>query len=185
MDFLGFIFVKKSPRYITPGDAAIITSTLHTAQPVGVFMNQDIEEVIESIRISGMMYAQLHGQESPQYCLELKERTGIKIIKNFGISGEFDSSVLQEFEGIADLFLFDTEVKGVSGGIGKTFDWTLVEKLQTNTPWLLAGGLGPENISKAIRTGAHGLDLNSKLESAPGIKEMGLVEQALKAASKG
>jgi len=174
--WLGFNFVPSSKRYINPVQAAAIMGQLGPGvRCVGVFMNQspaDIQAVLDQVALDVL---QFHGEESPD---ELALYTQPKI-KVFAIDHTFDHRTLAPYETCADYFLFDSRIGNQSGGTGAVFDWSLIPR--TTKPFFLAGGIGPANLQAAIdAVQPYGVDLNSKLESAPGIKDPALVEQCVK-----
>jgi phosphoribosylanthranilate isomerase len=172
-DYLGFIFTPTSKRYIDPDQAAAIIAWTEGPQAVGVFVNQAIDDVVDIVRKTGIHLVQLHGDESVEYCSLMP----VPVIKAFSISKEDTSEALmtkiQPFEGMVDFFLFDTKSGNQFGGTGTHFDWRLLKDLQTDTPFFLAGGIGPENVHQAIdMVQPYAIDANSKLESEPGIKQL-------------
>lgn len=192
IDFLGFIFYPKSPRYTPKAipEAELIADTATTArhddiewrkpQRVGVFVDETPQTIITHIYNDQLDYVQLHGHELPEMIDHLKRtvipdiRHSLKVIKAFSISKPDDLLQTKAYEGIADLFLFDTPTESY-GGSGKKFDWQMLQAYDGHTPFLLSGGIGPEDIER-IRTFEHpqciGIDLNSRFETAPGIKDV-------------
>lgn len=174
VDALGFIFVDESPRFITPEVAREIISDLPPfVDCVGVFVDRDPKEVEEIIAYCGLSYAQLHGSEEPKYCERLARFTApCKVIKAFRVDGEAEPDLFIPYNDVAQGFLLDTYSKGIAGGTGLTFDWRIVGRLHLQSPLILAGGLGPENVGEAIRlVRPFGIDVNSGVERAPGIKD--------------
>ncbi|RMF26948.1 MAG: phosphoribosylanthranilate isomerase [Bacteroidetes bacterium] len=186
VDFLGFIFYPPSPRCMVL--ERLPETTRQALEPlpverVGVFVNARIPEVLEKIAPFQLNCVQLHGEESPEYCAELKRVwPPLKIIKAFRIDASFDFSLTKPYETHCTLFLFDTRSKAY-GGSGRTFDWALLENYRGQTPFLLSGGLGPENL-EALKNFHHprlaGYDLNSRFETEPGIKDVPRLERFLK-----
>ncbi len=169
---MGFIFYEKSPRY-----CCAIPSYLPTeAKRVGVFVNEEASRIVDNIFDFQLDYIQLHGQESPQFCQELKA-TGVGIIKALGVSCEADLSLAQAYEDVCDYLLFDTKTPS-QGGSGKHFNWNLLHAYKGKTPFLLSGGIGPDDATK-LQQFQHpqlaGYDLNSRFESQPGIKDVNLL----------
>jgi len=143
-------------------------------QIVGVFRNQPLEHVVEIARKVRLDAVQLHGDESPQLCAQVP----YPVWKAFGISLGWDPSILSRYKGLAAR-LFDTASGGHSGGTGKTFDWGILP-LHLPSPWYLAGGLNLDNIEAALQQcQPDGLDLNSGLETSPGVKSPTLVARAM------
>lgn len=174
VDALGFIFVDESPRSITPEIAREIISELPPfVDCVGVFVDRDAQEVEEIIAYCGLSYAQLHGSEEPKYCERLARSTApCKVIKAFRVGGDSGADLFTPYNDVAQGFLLDTYSKGIAGGTGLTFDWRIVDQLHLQSPLILAGGLGPENVGEAIRlVRPFGIDVNSGVERAPGIKD--------------
>lgn len=172
-DYLGFIFVQGSIRYIDPDQAAAIIAWIEGPEAVGVFMNQPLDDVIDIVNKTGIKLVQLHGQESVEYCSLMP----VPVIKSIAVElgDTVDTLVekLQPYEGVASYYLFDTSKDGQSGGTGATFEWAILQDLYTETPWFVAGGIGPENVSTVIKkVHPFGVDANSKLESEPGKKQL-------------
>ena len=171
-DMMGFIFWKGSKRYVSE-----VPAYLPKCTRVGVFVNPTEEEVLQKVTDFGLNAIQLHGQESPDFCCTIKERTSLPIIKAFSIS-ESESSLFtlhsSLYEEIADLFLFDTKCKCV-GGSGEQFDWDILQHYKGDTPFLLSGGIGPGDEEK-VRRWRHprwvGIDLNSRFETTPAYKDV-------------
>ena len=159
IDWMGFIFWPKSSRFVSQVPAYLPEH----CQRVGVFVDASIGDI------------QLHGQESPSYIIQLKPHlpADVKIIKAFNIATTDDLAQTKPYEGLADIFLFDTKGKCV-GGNGEKFDWTVLDAYTGNTPFLLSGGIGPDDAER-VRNFQHdkciGIDLNSRFESAPALKD--------------
>lgn len=192
IDFLGFIFYPKSPRYTPKAipEAELIADTATTArhddiewrkpQRVGVFVDEMPQAIIAHIHNDQLDYVQLHGHELPEMIDHLKRAVisdnhhSLKVIKAFSISKPDDLLQTKAYEGVADLFLFDTPTESY-GGSGKKFDWQMLQAYDGHTPFLLSGGIGPEDIDR-IHKFEHpqciGIDLNSRFETAPGIKDV-------------
>jgi phosphoribosylanthranilate isomerase len=170
-DYLGFIFWKKSSRYFD-GEIPILPKSI---KKVGVFVDESFEIVVSKIEKHNLYCIQLHGSESVEYCKKLKE-IPIEIIKVFSIKDKFDFAILKEFEGVCDYFLFDTKGK-LPGGNGVTFDWNLLKKYPSNKPFFLSGGIGIEEIKllKEMNLPIYGIDVNSKFETEPGLKNIELL----------
>lgn len=165
-DALGFNFWPPSKRYCAPEAARRIIARLPPfVATVGVFVNQPREEILQAIAQAGIGVVQLHGDETPDQCAAF----AAPVIKALRVEG---ASSLSKMEGYAvSAFLLDTPTEGF-GGSGKTFDWSLVHRAGRERPILLAGGLTPENVAKAIKeVRPYGVDVASGVESAPGIKD--------------
>ncbi len=180
-DFIGFIFYKKSKRYI--GDSLGISSLdiPESIKKVAVFVNSSINEV-KTIMIKHQLdFAQLHGDESPEFCLELK-KAGIKITKAFLIDEDFDFSVLKQYDSACDYFLFDTKTN-LYGGSGKKFNWRILEKYDNQKPFFLSGGIDLEDvdeIKKIYNLNIYAIDINSKFEVKSGMKDIDKIEKFIK-----
>ena len=173
-DYLGFIFYEESARNF---DAYHIPEISNTIKKTGVFVDSDLDFVVEKISKHNLKAVQLHGKESPEYCKQLLGKN-IEIIKVFSIKNEFDFSVLKPYEGIVDYFLFDTKGK-LPGGNGYVFDWTILNNYPSTTPFFLSGGIGLsqiDDINKFQKSEAskycYALDVNSKFEIEPGLKNI-------------
>ena len=171
-DFLGFIFYPKSSRYMGErlNGTALENLPAHIRK-VGVFVDAPTAQIQARVAEFGLELVQLHGHEPPVQCAELRA-AGIPVIKAFGIGEEFDFALLQPYVGQVDYFLFDT--KGPQpGGNGTAFDWNVLATYPLAVPYFLAGGIGPEHA--ALRNlqlpGLFALDLNSRFETAPGVKD--------------
>ena len=167
VDALGFIFFKNSPRYISPEDAALITSQLPPfVSRVGVFVNETIETILDTARIAGLNAIQLHGSESPEFCHQIY----LPVLKAFSVKPDFDMSILSNYK--TSGILLDTWNGAMHGGSGKTFDWTIAKNICSHFEnVVIAGGLGPSNIEEALNTvHPYGIDINSGVEIMPGVK---------------
>jgi phosphoribosylanthranilate isomerase len=173
-DFLGFNFYPDSPRYmgdtLTPEDLAIISPY---TKNVGVFVNSDEYSILEIHRQYALDYCQLHGNEKPVFCKHLNA-LGVKVIKAFGITADFNFNILTEYTPWCDYFLFDT-ASAKFGGTGVCFDWKILTKYEFNHPFFLSGGIGPDDAEK-IRNlffgSMIGVDINSRFELSPGKKDI-------------
>jgi phosphoribosylanthranilate isomerase len=174
VDALGFIFVEKSPRYIPAHKAGEVVACLPPfVDRVGVFIDRDVQEVVEIVREVGLTYAQLHGDEDPGYCRQIARMAApCKVIKAFRVGLENRAADFARYNDVVCGFLLDTYIQGQAGGTGQVFDWRLIEDLDLQRPVILAGGLRPENILEAIRmVRPFGVDVNSGIEISPGIKD--------------
>jgi phosphoribosylanthranilate isomerase len=180
IDLMGFIFWPKSSRYVSERPAYLPTN----CKRVGVFVDEDIETVKRIAEDYALDYIQLHGHESPEYCAQLK---GLKLIKAFNIATTEDFKQTEPYTGIVDYFLFDTKGKSV-GGNGEKFDWSVLSAYDGNTPFLLSGGIGPDDaevltshFSPLTSKKCVGIDLNSRFEIAPGLKDINKLKDFLNA----
>jgi phosphoribosylanthranilate isomerase len=169
VDGLGFIFSRKSLRYITPEQARdIIRHIPPFISTVGVFVDEEATVVDEIAQYCGLSLVQLHGDEAPAYCRKLSAQA----IKAFRVGPDFDAEMLIPYKEIVRSYLLDTYHKDVAGGTGQTFDWNLIQNIETKVPIILAGGMNPDNIMAAIeQVGPYAVDVNSGVESAPGLKD--------------
>ena len=182
-DLFGLIFYRKSPRYISPEDAEILPDFFGISR-VGVFVNEKVETMLQIAHRTKLFALQLHGDESPQVCAELKkEKPEPKLIKVFSIDEDFDGKLLTKYESVCDYFLFDTKTKK-RGGSGESFDWNILRSFPIRRPFFLSGGIGVENVHDAIQSckglPLFGVDLNSKLEISPGVKSPQMVKKIIK-----
>lgn len=181
IDYMGMIFYQKSPRYIDYQlwqDVGNIHSS--NIKRVGVFVNSGIDFIVEMIDKYKLDLIQLHGNESTDFCAELNKF--IPIIKAFSISESSDFEQTKAYEGLRGYFLFDTKTPQY-GGSGKKFDWAILDAYNGDTPFFLSGGISAEDI-KQIEAIKHprlyGVDLNSKFETEPGLKDIQLLDQFIK-----
>lgn len=173
VDALGFIFFVKSPRYISPHQAAQIIKELPPfIDRVGVFVNVPIQEVVATAEV-GLSSLQLHGNESVEYCRNMQAQLPFfRIIKAFRVGEESRAEEFSAYNDCVDAFLLDTYVRGTGGGTGKVFNWSIIERLKLQRPIILAGGLSPGNVVSAItRVQPFAVDINSGVELQPGVKD--------------
>ena len=181
IDFAGLIFYKDSPRYVGDKiDAEALKNSDFDLKKVGVFVNADYDEIMEVVEAYGLDVVQLHGDESPELCEELSE--DVEVIKAFKVSDSKVSidEMVTDYDEVCDYYLFDTASSEVEGGTGKQFDWKLLSKAKIEKPFFLSGGIGVDDIAK-VKAFKHpdyyAVDINSKVEKEPGVKDMGLVLQ--------
>jgi len=165
---LGFIFYSGSPRFIAPADAAIIMSQLpRSIQKIAVFVSPSLQEVREQLERSGADIAQIHGEHSP----ELNQLGGRRLIYALPVHPTFDPSTIAHYR-FAEAVLLDTYSREQHGGTGETFNWEVAVEAKKHGRIILAGGLNPNNIRSAIeQVNPWMLDVNSGVESEPGIKD--------------
>ena len=170
-DALGFVFYSQSPRYVEPAVAKqIIRSLPPFVLPVGVFVNQDLDSVRRLFDDCGLALAQLHGDESPDFCESLKR----PVLRALRLRGRSSFLALAEFKGRMGVrgFVVDAFSDTVYGGTGHTTDWSFAGEVAKAVPILLAGGLTPENVQEAIRqVQPYGVDVSSGVEQSPGRKD--------------
>jgi len=177
IDYIGFIFYAKSARFVAEKPEVSISSSI---KKVGVFVNSSKEEITAKIKEFDLQVVQLHGDESPEFCQETND-LGVETFKAFGIDNEFDWATIATYEGKVDYFLFDTKSKQY-GGTGQTFNWEKLKGYPYKTPYWLSGGISLENIQEAARfedNRLYGLDLNSKFEIEPALKNIHSLTQAI------
>ena len=196
VNLIGLIFYPKSPRYVkspnsltplplSPGEGSNMLDKRY--KTVGVFVNDMPQNIVTAVYNYHLSYVQLHGDESPVMIDNLRRTLvpdivpEIKIIKAISVSSAEDLKRCKQYEGHADLFLFDTKCKGY-GGSGQKYDWSVLDAYTGQTPFLLSGGIGPEDAER-IHDFHHpqciGIDLNSKFETAPGMKDVTKLQQFL------
>ncbi len=171
-DMMGFIFHERSPRYAggMPPDALDALSP--ATKRVGVFVDSPQEYILETACKYRLDFVQLHSSETPDMCARLKE-VGLGVIKAFGVASREDVEHAADYEGVCDYFLFDTR-SAAHGGTGRAFDHSLLDAYTGRTPYLLSGGLAPEDATRlALQKNplCAGFDINSRFETAPGIKD--------------
>lgn len=181
IDFAGLIFHKDSPRYV--GDkikASDVKNSDFDLKKVGVFVNADYDEIMQAVEDYGLDVVQLHGDESPELCEELSEE--VEVIKAFKV-GDSKASIdelVAPYDEVCDYYLFDTASPELEGGTGKQFDWKVLSKAKIEKPFFLSGGIGVDDIAK-VKSFKHpdyyAVDINSKVEKEPGVKDMALVLQ--------
>ncbi len=180
-DFLGFIFYPKSPRFAENLDKKMLDLLPKSIKKIGVFVNETLENVLTTIHKYKLDGVQLHGTEMSSMCKDLRE-AGYIVIKAFPVAEAYNFKVTKAYEGTCDYFLFDTKTDAY-GGSGLKFDWTMLNEYTGETAFLLSGGIAPDD-AKAILKINHpkfaGIDLNSKFELSPGLKNIELLDKFLK-----
>lgn len=182
IDYMGFIFYPKSARYI---DQVPVFNTSNTIQKIGVFVNADKNSILQKAQTFGLHGVQLHGQEPAELCRQLREQ-GLFLLKAFGIDDSFDWKNIAPYLTAVDVLLFDTK-SPQHGGTGITFNWQKLREYPYDKPYFLSGGLSVDNLEQAAQFDDDrltGLDLNSKFELEPGLKNIDLLTQALKIIKK-
>lgn len=203
IDMMGFIFYPQSLRYVqmisahagiipdyseerlrrNTGKAEAVKAAVRLPKRVGVFVDDMPQNIITRVYNYDLDYIQLHGSEPRETCENLRRtidpdiHAGIKIIKAISIAEADDLKRCDEYSGAVDMFLFDTKSSGV-GGSGRHFDWSLLAEYKGDVPFLLSGGIGPDDVP-AIRQISHprfaGIDVNSRFETSPGVKDVALL----------
>jgi len=173
IDYMGFIFYKKSPRYIEDQiDFDTVKAIPSHIKKTGVFVNEDVYSIFNAIAHYNLDVVQLHGDESIEICKELKSY--IKVMKAFQLADNFDFSSLEKFIPHVDFFLFDTLTESY-GGSGKKFNWEILKNYNYDVPFFLSGGIdesSAESIKKLNYKQLHAIDINSKFEINPGLKDV-------------
>ena len=181
IDWMGFIFWPGSSRYVSEPPAYLPSR----ARRVGVFVDATLDQISTHMRDYGLQLIQLHGHESPDFCRSLRSICGdaIAIIKAFSIATVEDLESARAYEGAVDYFLFDTRSQ-LPGGSGKQFDWSILDAYDGTTPFLLSGGIGPDDLDRVLafrHPRLLGFDLNSRFESAPALKDLSLLAPFIEA----
>jgi phosphoribosylanthranilate isomerase len=183
VEFGGFIFYPKSPRYILkhvqPAD--LKKAKGQKINKVGVFVNETADQVLKQVDDCGLYLVQLHGDETPKYCEKIADY--VTVIKAFRIRNDDDVLwKIKDYQDVVDMFLFDT-AGAAYGGTGEKFDWTILQNLAIKKPFFLSGGIGPDDLSslqefttKPVAKDLFSIDINSKFELSPGIKNMEMVQ---------
>lgn len=176
-DYMGFIFYPGSGRYFG-NDFEVIRRIPENIKKAGVFVNEDPLKILEIATKCRLDLIQLHGSESPELCIQIRS-AGYAVIKAIAVDDTFDFSLLSEYKNTCDYFLFDT--KSIHhGGSGRKFNWDLIRSYDLDTPFFLGGGIGPGDaiaLSDFSNEKFHAVDINSRFESKPGLKDVGLVEE--------
>lgn len=171
-DLIGLIFYEKSKRNIDAAAGESLRENLPQVKKVGVFVNEQYEIVRKRIVEFALDFVQLHGEESVEYCENLRA-ADVKIIKVFSVGSDFDFAETAKYEAVADYFLFDTKGKQ-RGGNGVKFNWDILQNYRGKTPFFLSGGIGEED-ADAVRGLDHpmffGVDVNSGFEIEAGVKD--------------
>lgn len=172
-DYMGFIFYEPSKRFVGFEPQNAIFSVPESVVKVGVFVNEQIERILQLASTFELEAIQLHGNESPEMCHQL-QKSGLTVFKAFAIDKSFDFNTLNQYTEVCDFFLFDTK-GALPGGTGKKFDWQLLDNYQLKVPFFLSGGITPddlETISRFEHPRWRGLDINSGFELSPGYKDV-------------
>lgn len=176
IDFAGLIFYKDSPRYVGEKlSKKEVKKADFDLKKVGVFVNPEMIEVLDAIDDYGLQVVQLHGDESPEMCEDLSSE--VEVIKVFSIKDNKEDidKLVADYDAVCDYYLFDKATDYSIGGTGQQFDWNILTKAKIEKPFFLSGGIGVEDAAK-IKAFKHpdffGVDINSKFETAPGVKDM-------------
>lgn len=181
-DYMGFIFYPKSPRYVLPHlNASDFQNIPESIKKIGVFVNGDPEVIMEYVEQFNLDGIQFHGDESPETIYKFRN-IGLVLFKAFGLQDDFDFDILKEYEHAVDFFLFDTKTAQY-GGSGQKFNWNILKNYSSLKPFLLSGGIGVEELEDVLSIQdlpIHAVDLNSRLEISPGLKDIDKVKKAIK-----
>lgn len=175
-DYMGFIFWAPSKRYVSTATPPLKDSIKKT----GVFVEASLDYIQSTMEQHNLKAIQLHGQETPAYC-QIVSSWGVEVIKAFSVKDTFDFSQLQAYEEVCDYFLFDTKGK-LPGGNGTQFDWSLLQEYPSQKPFFLSGGIGLEELPQLkalinMKLPIYAIDVNSKFETAPGLKNTEAIKQ--------
>lgn len=188
-EWCGFVFYPSSPRYLTPSAAAVLAA--HADQrigKVGLFVDADDLAIAEGIVAGALDAVQLHGSETPERTAQVRRQFGLPVWKAMAVTSTADVERALDYRGAADLILFDAKTpRGtLPGGMGLSFDWSLVAGWRGPMPWGLAGGLTAHNVAGAVRqTQAPLVDASSGVETVPGMKDSGMIAAFCAAARAG
>jgi phosphoribosylanthranilate isomerase len=185
VDALGFICVPASPRYVDPGQIQLIQSVVPPeVARIGVFMDEDLEQLAQIVETSHLTAVQLHGSESVEDCQAVRDRLPtIEIIKAFRVRSAWELEMAAEYAPVVDWLLLDAYHPDLGGGTGKTLDWATLSTFRPTKPWFLAGGLRPDNVGTALGLiHPDGIDLSSGVEVAPGDKDLDAVADLMRMA---
>lgn len=181
-DYMGFIFYPRSVRYAGALKPPVLNGILPASiRRVGVFVDAEFREMVDTAKLFGLSTIQLHGAESPYTCMRLRDK-GYEVIKAFGVEQTADLLPVSTYEDCCDLFLFDTKTVG-HGGSGRRFDWRILDVYKGKTPFLLSGGISPldaDEIKTIGQPALYGVDLNSRFEVEAGLKNTELLERFIK-----
>lgn len=187
-DALGFICVPASPRYVTPAQIQAIIQTIPpTIERVGVFVNAALGEISHGVTVGKLTGVQLHGDESPEFCRQLRQACpSVTIWKAVRVRSPETLTTLSDHIPFVDALLLDAYHPHLYGGTGHTLDWGSLQTFAPPCPWLLAGGLTPENVTTAIaQLRPDGVDVSSGVERSPGDKDLDRVRQLIQAVRHG
>jgi phosphoribosylanthranilate isomerase len=182
VEFAGFNFYKRSPRYVHKAmPSTAIKKIRGKINKVGVFVDEDADELLQTVDDCGLYLVQLHGNESPRYCERISNY--ISVIKVFRLSNDDNIEwKIKDYYDAADMFMFDTETTAF-GGSGKKFNWQILKDLKINKPFFLAGGISPDDVDElkkfeqqAVAKDLFAVDINSKFEVMPGVKDIDTIK---------
>lgn len=184
--FVGLVFYPPSPRSLEPDAAAKLAALVpEDVVKVGLFVDPGNELLDRVLAVVPLDMIQLHGEESPERCLDVRERTGLPVMKAIKVATADDVAATQDYAGAVDWLMFDAKApaemeNALPGGNALAFDWTLLATGEWPVPWMLAGGLNPDNVTEAVgASGALVVDVSSGVESAPGRKDPARIREFL------
>lgn len=185
-DFVGLVFYPPSPRHVDLEVAQYLASFIPSqVNLVGLFVNPDDKLLNDVLGVVPLNMIQLHGEETPARVNEIKDKFNLPVMKAIPIETAEDLKDIPLYEGIADWFLFDSKGKALPGGNGMAFDWTLLKNYKSDTPWMLAGGLEPENVQQALEiVSPDAVDVSSGVESSKGVKDRQKIQAFIQAVKK-
>jgi phosphoribosylanthranilate isomerase len=173
VDWMGFVFHRTSPRFVSE----LPDYLPQRAKRIGVFVNETEERIMETVELFRLDMVQLHGQETPDFCNRIRSK-GLKVIKAINVQNGFPSEEVFSYEGACDYFLFDTKTS-LPGGSGMKFDWSALSAYRGTTPFLLSGGISPDDADRVevfVHGHCLGIDLNSRFETSPAYKDIRLLQ---------
>lgn len=180
-DYIGFIFYENSPRFVGEDFSTAIPAIVPDyIRKVGVFVNEGASYVGGKIDKYGLDFIQLHGNETPGYCANFSTR-GIGVIKSFSVDDNFNFKIAEDYTDCCEFFLFDTKTPAF-GGSGNKFNWKILNRYHLQKPFILSGGIAIEDIDEILslkNIHIHALDINSRFELNPGIKDIDLIKRFL------
>lgn len=187
---LGFICVAASPRYVTPEQIRAVVEALPPEAPVdrvGVFVDATLEDIQQVVAIAQLTAIQLHGNESPDDCQRVRDALpNLEILKALRVRDAAILDLAHRYTPHIDTLLLDAYHPHLYGGTGATLDWAMLRDFDPGCPWLLAGGLTPDNVQHALQAARpHGIDLSSGVERSPGDKDLELVKRLMGAIANG
>ena len=193
-DFIGFVFFQKSPRHLSPTNAAELSDYYECnysdsgIKKVALCVNPTDKELSEIVSTSKPDFLQLHGTEPPMRVDEIRQKYGLPIIKAIRVKTPLDIKASHQYNLLAEWLLFDAAASAdlMPGGNGESFNWSLLADFECDLPWMLAGGLNPNNVAHAIaQTNPDGVDVSSGVEASTGIKDDLLITAFVKSAKMG
>lgn len=185
-DYMGLIFYAASKRYAEHVDLSVLEDISPQIKVTGVFVNEEADKVMQKVAQFKLKAIQLHGQETPAYCRALRlalksEGPDVELIKAFGVNDVFDFGTLNDYQDHVDFFLFDTKTPE-HGGSGLKFNWQLLKNYLFDKPYFLSGGIDLEDLERLNELNfpqLYAVDINSKFETGPGLKDIGKVRKAI------